>query len=288
MNPEISIVIRSHNDDRDLERTLEGVRRQRCSRSFEVISVDDGSTDRTGAILEACPELRRIDPPPGAYVPGRTLNAAVQACRGEVVVFNNADAVPLDDDWLERLTAPLFGNRTVAACYANQLPRADAAYLVRKDNLRAFGDGRIAAAWEFFFSLASAAARREELLKNPFSSTLPASEDIDWAVRAVRRGGRLRYVPEARVEHSHDYDRKTLWTRFYREGYAAEKIFGTVPGWFASLGRAGMETLRDWVYLTLHPLGWQEIPEAPFRRLIQKFAFRRGGLAARAERRPRT
>ena len=284
-DPAISIVMRSHNDEPYIGRTLDGIRRQRCSRSFEIVSIDDSSTDRTREIIAACPEVRRIDPPPGVYIPGKTLNAAVRACRGGVVVFNNADAVPLHEEWLERLTAPLFAEPEIAAAYANQLPRPDASRLVRKDSYRAYGDGRIAAKWEFFFSLASSAARRAELLEYPFSLTLRSSEDIDWAWRAVGRGRSLRYVPDARVEHSHDYGWTALWKRFESEGDSAAQIFGTVPGLWSSLGRAGVETLRDVAFLAVHPGGWRELPAAPVRRLIQKLAFRRGGLAARARKR---
>jgi len=279
-DPVISIVMRSHNDDPYIGRTLESFRSQRCSRSFEIVSMDDSSTDRTREIIAEYPDIRRVDPPPGVYIPGKTLNAAVRACRGEVVVFNNADAIPLDDEWLERLTAPLFAEPEVAAAFANQLPRPDAFWLVRKDSYRAYGDGRTAAKWDFFFSLASSAARHAELTEYPFSLTLRSSEDIDWAWRAVQRGRQLHYVPDARVEHSHNYDWTALWRRFQSEGDSAAQIFGTVPGCFGSLVRAAMETLRDFAFLAVHPRGWREIPAAPIRRLIQKMAFRRGGLAA--------
>jgi len=281
-DPAISIVMRSHNDEPYIGRTLESFRNQRCSRSFEIVSLDDSSTDRTRELIAEYPDVRRIDPPPGVYIPGKTLNAAIRACRGDVIVFNNADAIPLHDEWLEWLTAPLFAEPEVAAAFANQLPHPDAFWLVRKDSYRAYGDGRTAVKWEFFFSLASSAARREELTEYPFSLILRSSEDIDWAWRAVQRGRILRYVPEARVEHSHNYDWTALWKRFYSEGDSAAQIFGTVPGFFGSLVRAGVEMLRDFAFLSVHPGGWREIPAAPIRRLIQKMAFRRGGLAALA------
>lgn len=284
MAPAISIVMRSHNDDRHIGRTLESLARQRCPRSFEIVSIDDGSTDRTRGIIASYPEIRHVEPPAGPYVPGRTLNAAVKACRGEVVVFNNADAIPLDDDWLERLTSPLFAEAGLAAAYANQLPRADASYLVRKDHIRAFGDGRTAAKWRFFFSLASSAARRAELEAFPFSETVCCSEDVEWALRAVGRGRKIRYVPEARVEHSHNYSWRELGRRFYKEGGDSVQICGSPPGWFLTLGRAGMETLRDWLFLAPRPAGWRELAAAPARRFIQRCAYRRGALDAAGKR----
>lgn len=80
MAPAISIVMRSHNDDRHIGRTLESLVRQRCSRSFEIVSIDDGSTGpdaRNHRVLLGDPQ---VEPPAGPYVPGRTLNAAVKAC----------------------------------------------------------------------------------------------------------------------------------------------------------------------------------------------------------------
>ena len=61
---------------------------------------------------------------------------------GDVVVFNNSDAVPCDQHWLEALVRPLLSGRAVFA-FANQLPRPDATMLVRKDSERAFGDGTV-------------------------------------------------------------------------------------------------------------------------------------------------
>ncbi|MBS1370177.1 MAG: glycosyltransferase [Lentisphaeria bacterium] len=276
MEPVISVVVRSHNDEAYVGRTLEVLTGQRCSVPFEILSVDDASTDRTPEIIAGFPAVRRIERPSGGYVPGRTLNRAVAECRGEIVVFNNADAIPLGAGYLEHLTEPLRSGGGVCAAYGNQLPRPDALHLVRKDHLRAFGDGKTAAKWRFFFSLASSAARRKELLEHPFSETIRYSEDVEWAVRAVARGGAIRYVPEAQVEHSHNYTLCELWKRFRGEGGADAEIFGAAPGWGAGVARACMEFLRDAAYLAARPAGWPELFPAFPRRLVQKIAYCRG------------
>lgn len=168
--------------------------------------------------------------------------------------------------------AVLWGMNDIDECHRIRL-RLDASWLVRKDYLRAFGDGKTAAQWHFFFSLASAAAWKEDLVRYPFDETMHYSEDAEWA---HRRNGRIVYAPDARVEHSHNYTDAELRKRFYGEGYADAGIFGHAPGLFQTLARAAMETCRDCRFLLFHPHGWIELPAAPRRRLIQKFYFRKG------------
>ena len=263
----VSILIRSRNDEAYIGETLKAIFDQKCPLPFEVISCDDASTDRTPEIIASFPAVRSLPRPEGVYMPGARLNYMVKACRGDLVVFNNADAVPQNRLWLANLISPLLANEADAV-FGNQLPRPDAHYLVRKDNLRAFGDGKIAKTWRFFFSLATSAIPRDELLKHPFDESMRYSEDVEWA---HRRPIRIVYAADAVVEHSHNYTLGELKRRFYGEGYADGRIFGDRPALIRELAAAAMETLRDTWFLLKHPGGLAELPLAPVRRFIQKF-----------------
>lgn len=278
--PKISIIVRSHNDVLFIARTLSGLLKQTVQ-DFELISCDDRSTDGTDTFITAYPGATSIPPDANRYVPGKVLNRAIQQCRGEIVVFNNADAVILAPDWLERLIAP-FSDPEVAATFANQKPRPDAWRVVKKDNERAFGDGTISASWSGFFSLASSAARRELLLEHPFNESLQYSEDVEWASRIRTLGRRIVYVPEAQVEHSHNYPPRALWKRFFNEGKADAVIFGKQPSFPVFVRQFLAETIRDYLYVGIR--GWlNNLFFAPFYRFIQKFAYYRGLQAARRE-----
>jgi rhamnosyltransferase len=63
---------------------------------------------------------------PGEYFPGRVLNRACAEARGQVLVFQNSDAVPLGAGVLGALVAALDTPR-VAAAIPRQLPRPVAA-----------------------------------------------------------------------------------------------------------------------------------------------------------------
>ena len=275
--PRISVIVRAHNDEALIGRTLGGIFSQHPPPS-EVIVCDDNSTDRTREVASRFP-VRFVERPAGPYKPGRTLNALVREACGDIVVFNNSDAIPLDSNWLEELVKPLLSGTPRVFAFANQLPRPDAQALVRKDNERAFGDGKVQATWKFFFSLASSATWRQNLLDVPFDEEIQYSEDVEWAWRNSRRKEdpvKIVYCPASRVEHSHNYTLRELAKRFRGEGAADRVIFGESPSLAREIFGAARETLRDWAYLLRRPRDWAEIPSAPIRRLVQRIAHWRG------------
>lgn len=284
--PLVSVLVRACNDEKYVRRTLGAIVAQETDFPFEILVCDNFSVDETPRIVASFGDrVKSVPSPEGPYVPGVTLNAFVRAASGEIVVFNNADAIPLDGRWLVELVKPLREGRADAT-FANQCPRPEASALVRKDAARAFGDGRVSAGWPRFFSLASSAARRDDLLANPFDEKLWYSEDIEWA---NRRKIRRVYCPDACVEHSHDYTKAQLKRRFYGEGYSDQAIFGDpVPSRARVFASAVREALRDVVYLARRPADWHEVFGALGRRLIQRFAWRDGMADAAAGRPPRT
>ena len=276
--PFVSILMRARNDEVLIERALKAIFSQKTELKFEVVVCDDASTDRTREVAAGFP-VRFFERPAGPYKPGRTLNPLVRDAKGDIVVFNNSDAVPLDEHWLDELVKPLLaGSRRVFA-FANQLPRQDAQALVRKDNDRAFGDGKVQATWRFFFSLASSATWRQNLIDVPFDEEIQYSEDVEWAWRNSRLEKdpvKVVYCPNAHVEHSHNYTLRELAKRFYGEGVADRVIFGDSPSLLRELIGAARETLRDWAYLAPRPRDWWEIPVAPVRRFVQRVSHWRG------------
>ena len=274
--PRVSVLVRARNDEVLVEKTLTAIFSQ-WPLPCEVIVCDDNSTDRTREVAAKFP-VRFVERPAGAYKPGRTLNSLVREAKGDIVVFNNSDAVPCDPHWLEELVKPLLAKKS-AFSFANQLPRPDATMLVRKDSERAFGDGKIQATWKFFFSLASSATWRQNLIDVPFDEEIQYSEDVEWTWRNSRRKDdpvKVVYCPDSRVEHSHNYTLRELARRFKGEGVADRVIFGGGPSLFRELLSAARETLRDFAYLVPRPRGWIEIPFAPFRRLVQRLAHWKG------------
>jgi glycosyltransferase involved in cell wall biosynthesis len=100
--PRVSVVVCSRNGARTIRDTLEGLRRLEYP-DFEVIVVDDGSTDATAAIAREYP-FSVISTPNGGLSAAR--NIGLSAATGVIVAYIDDDAWP-DPHWLHYLVATL-------------------------------------------------------------------------------------------------------------------------------------------------------------------------------------
>ncbi len=273
--PRVSILMRSMNDIRYIERTLSSIMSQTFN-DFELVNVDSGSTDGTYEIVRKYNPNKSKQILPSEYVPGKVLNAAVRECDGEIIVFNNSDCIPLDNKWLENLIAPFHNDSKIGASFANQIPRPDARPLVAKDNTRAFGDGSVSARWKHFFSLASSAARKEIVLRDPFDEKIKYSEDVEWSLRIKEHGWKIAYAPESRVEHSHNYTLSEVKKRFYNEGLAEGRIYANCPSFLRGFAIPLLaESSRDFIYLAKNGL-IMDMPYGAVYRMLQRYYAYRG------------
>ena len=94
--PKMSVVICSYNGASTCESCLASMEKIRYP-DFEVIFVDDGSTDRTQEILKNFPRVRNIQQKNMGLSYAR--NVGMNAATGEVVVYTDSDC-EADEDWL--------------------------------------------------------------------------------------------------------------------------------------------------------------------------------------------
>jgi glucosyl-dolichyl phosphate glucuronosyltransferase len=103
------VVIPTHNRAEDLRETLASLRGLTTRASWEVLVVDNKSTDHTRAVVE---ESQREFPAPLRYLleteQGRSaaLNAGFRAARGEIILTTDDD-VRVAQDWLDQAVAAL-------------------------------------------------------------------------------------------------------------------------------------------------------------------------------------
>lgn len=93
LTPAVSVIVPMHNSERHIQDTLESLSSQSLL-NFEVIVVDDGSSDRSPEIVDAFAarddRFRRI-PGPALGSAGAARNAGLESARGEYVAFLDAD-----------------------------------------------------------------------------------------------------------------------------------------------------------------------------------------------------
>lgn len=93
--PLVSVIVPARNEESSLGACLESLVAQEGI-AFEIIVVDDSSTDRTRAIAESFPGVRVIEPgplPEGWTGKNNAVTAGVREARGEWLLFTDADTV---------------------------------------------------------------------------------------------------------------------------------------------------------------------------------------------------
>jgi GT2 family glycosyltransferase len=223
--PPVSVIIPTRNGAEMLRECLDALAQQTL-RDFEVVVVDDASTDTTQDLLKGYPNIV------GVILPGKhghgfvaAANAGLFKARGDVLALLNNDAVP-DPAWLAELMGALERNPW-ASMAASKLVLYD-----RPDTFHSTGDyygldcvpnsrgvwqrdtGQYEREEEVFGPCAAAAAYRRSMLAElaRLGGTQPPGrvldpqlwmycEDVDLNLRARLRGHRTVYVPTARVRH---------------------------------------------------------------------------------------
>ncbi|MDQ6720294.1 MAG: glycosyltransferase family 2 protein [Candidatus Dormibacteraeota bacterium] len=116
--PELTVVIPAYNEEQRLPRTIEQIERYLNGRgmSYELILVDDGSTDGTRQVMDAAAERNqnvRLEALPSNRGKGRALAAGVAVASGDEVLVTDADlSTPIEE--LEKLEAALKAGAGVA------------------------------------------------------------------------------------------------------------------------------------------------------------------------------
>lgn len=241
----VAIIMRSKDEMPYAITALERLASQTW-KEWTLYNVDSGSKDGTLDALRKFNPERVTEIPPASYVPGKVLNEMIARTSEDLIVFLNADAIPLNDVWLERLLRPLLDG-TADATMSKQHARPDARFIVDYDYRRAYDPKNIKDENEDFFSAVACAFRRAwwERVKFPESGY---AEDLAWAKACREQGARLKLVLDSEVEHSHNYTLKGLRRKKFRHGETYHRMYGQRPDGLRQIFLCLREIVRDGLY----------------------------------------
>ncbi|TVR84843.1 MAG: glycosyltransferase [Rhodospirillales bacterium] len=236
----VSVVIPAYNAAGLLETCLNSLFAQtRAPSRFEVIVVDDASTDDTADRAEA---LRPAAEDAGATLhvlrqpenkgPAAARNRGAEAATGEVVVFTDSDCEPTPD-WLSQMLAP-FENPAVSA--------VKGAYRTRQTALVArFAQAEFEERYRMLersqtvdvvFSYSAAFRTTVFREAGGFDSRFPVAdnEDTDLSYRIVEAGHRAVFNPNALIYHRHPDTLRRYLRKKVSRGYWRMLVYRRFPG----------------------------------------------------------
>jgi glycosyltransferase involved in cell wall biosynthesis len=209
--PPVSVIVPAHNAAATIGATIAALEDQDAEFEWDVIVVDDGSTDETpGIVGRAGPRVRLVSQPKAG--PGPARDRGVRESEAELLAFTDADCVPTRG-WLREGVAALAPADLVQGAV-----RPDPGAVPRPFDRSIWVNGRGG-----LYETANLLVRRELFEEiGGFDDWLrarlgkPLAEDVWFGWRARRAGARIAYSEAAMVHHA-------VFRRGMRE-YAGERL----------------------------------------------------------------
>lgn len=194
--PKVSIVIPAYNEEQYLGETLESLANQKTEINFEVIIVDNNSTDKTAKIAESFQNKLNLR----VVLEKRQSRGAARArgfqeAQAPIIVSTDADCT-VYPDWVDTLTKAI-GDQVVAVTTSAKIE--DCSFLTRI--LFNIIQPVITVAYRLMFGHYWLAGFSFAILKSiyqqsgGFDPNLQALEDTDLAFK-VSKLGKIKFIPK--------------------------------------------------------------------------------------------
>jgi lipopolysaccharide/colanic/teichoic acid biosynthesis glycosyltransferase len=223
----VSVIVPAYNAESTIANCVAAIRNQVYDKPFEIIVIDDGSTDATaerakaGDVIVISTKRRR---------PAAARNTGIEAASGNLVCCTDADCIP-HPDWLSEITKP-FKDPSVIACkgiYSTR-QREVVARFVQLEYEDKYDLLRIQPDIDFIDTY-SAAYRRDILQANGgFDERFFYLEDQELSFRLAARAYRMVFQERAVVEHRHSRTLAAYIRKKVTIGYWKAQVVRRFPG----------------------------------------------------------
>jgi GT2 family glycosyltransferase len=235
--PKVSVVVCSYNAERTMAACLESLETLAYP-DYEVVVVNDGSTDRTLEIAQSFPYCRIISGPNRGLSAARNIGA--EAATGEVVAYTDSDCVA-DSHWLLYLVASME-RKGLVACGGPNFPPREPSLVPSAVAVSPGGPTHVLLFDETAEHIAGCnmAFRRDFLLGlggfDPIYRA--AGDDVDFCWRVQDAGCEIGYSPAAMVWHFRRNSVKAYIGQQKGYGKAEALVLAKHPARFNLFGQA--------------------------------------------------
>jgi glycosyltransferase involved in cell wall biosynthesis len=212
----ISVVIPAYNEEKFLASCLESLINQKTSHEFEVIVVDNNSTDRTSEIAnsykDTFPGLRVIHEHKKGR--GQARFTGFAAANGSIILSTDADTT-VPADWIETYAQLFEQDKTIAAATGTWKIEDSSPFI--NSTMTSLVPHAMRTFWLLYghhwLNGFNFAIRKDMYVKSGgFSTSLGAQEDVDLSIR-VAKIGKIKFLPRLKVISS---------GRRFRNGFVRE------------------------------------------------------------------
>jgi glycosyltransferase involved in cell wall biosynthesis len=224
----VSVVVPAYNAEETVGACLRALLAQDAGEPYEVILVDDGSSDRTAEVAGGFgPRVRVVRQANRGAAAAR--NTGVAAARGEIVLFTDADCEPAPG-WAWALIRAIRSGADGAKGTYRTRQRALAARFVQAEYESKYR--RMARMRRIdFVDTYSAAYRRDLFVRSGgFDEGIRNVEDQELSFRLAEAGANLRFAPGAVVYHRHAATLRAYARKKYLIGYWKVAVLARHPG----------------------------------------------------------
>jgi cellulose synthase/poly-beta-1,6-N-acetylglucosamine synthase-like glycosyltransferase len=227
--PLVSVIVPAYNAEGTISACLENLSNQSYPKKcYEIVVIDDGSTDCTFDLVEASNIKCKSQPNQG---PASARNNGVLESVGSIVLFTDSDCVP-DLNWIEEMVTPFQDSDVAGVKGAYRTKQKELAARFAQAEFEDRYDLLKKSVWIDMVDTYSAAFRKDVFLSvGGFDENFPVAnnEDTDLSYRLVHKGFKLVFSERARVYHTHpDTIVKYLKTKFWR-GYWRIVVYRRYP-----------------------------------------------------------
>jgi len=200
--PFITVVIPAYNEEFSLPETLRALKRQEYPGQYEILVVDNASTDRTAEIARSM-GARVIEETRQGYV--HAIRRGFGAANGEIIACTDADTL-VAPDWLDRMAHILEPEDVVATSGAFRF--FDGPWWIRML-------GRLFGGWNWHLAGANMAVKKTAFQHaGGFNGHINLGADVELGFR-MKKIGRLVIDPSLIVHTSSRRFSLAFWTTIF-------------------------------------------------------------------------
>ena len=221
MNKSVDIIIPTYRPDESVVYLMKKLLKQTYPiHEIHIIDTETGIFPKELKNLSDKIRISKIKPE--QFDHGGTRHEGAMQSHADIIIYMTQDAMPVNEYLIEELVKA-FDNEKIAAAYARQLPNSKCNVIERytrafnypeQSRIKSLEDLETLGIKTYFCSDVCAAYRKSvyESLGG-FEEKTIFNEDMIMAAKIIQSGGSVKYVAEAKVIHSHNYNCKQQFQR---------------------------------------------------------------------------